>query len=822
MSRTSAVVATTAMLVGVTATAGLAARKPQVAKPALTASVGALTNSSAVTFTFHSTDATKYVCSLDTKRGGCTSPKQYAGLTEGAHTFSVFGTKAGARRSAAAVFHWTVDLTPPPAVTFVGVPINPVSSANAPDITFSSSEAGDRFSCQLDLGTPFSCSAGTPGSTQSQTATGNGAHVLTVTPTDAAGNVGPSTTAGWQIDNVGPTVVISDPPGTNPASQVTVHITVVGAKATNGVTCTLDSGGPHPVDLGCSLTNGTNTLVVDTASDATYTLLVTATDAAGNTGSDSATWIRNHLAPAPPVLSGPAAYINDPSSSAAEVSWTQNAGDSYTCTIDGNSAPCTTASTFDPPGVGSDGVHSATVADATTGSSASTWTWTLDTVKPTLTVTGGPGARTNAGIVTVAISADAGNGAVAPIASVVCTLTINGTAQAPGDCPANGEFAMAGDGSYGLAVVATDAAGNATTVDRSWVLDRVAPTAAVTHLTSLTGPINVSFNEPVTALLPGSTALSLTDTAGLVPTAIACRTAAGTKVSCSSTFRTVAVTPKKALVPGQHYTLTVTKGAVHDVAGNASGRVLRSYRAQRTLEENSVAFVPAWQTARSKSAFGGSFVREHLAGAQASYRFRGSSIKWLTVTGPTQGKALVRVDGHKQPVVNNYAASTHYRVARTFSKLGAGAHRLTITVLGRKGAKAGRGTFVSVDAFKVGTTVTKSPALAMTWRRAANTGFLGGHAAVGDLAGETFKLTFRGTSVTWRTLTSRTQGIAKIYLDGALKATIDNFSSTAKYRVARTLSKLVDRVHTLRIVVTGRHHTGGKGTQVTVDRVAVG
>jgi len=79
-----------------------------------------------------------------------------------------------------------------------------------------------------------------------------------------------------------------------------------------------------------------------------------------------------------------------------------------------------------------------------------------------------------------------------------------------------------------------------------------------------------------------------------------------------------------------------------------------------------------------------------------------------------------------------------------------------------------------------------------------------------------------GTSVTWRTLTSRTQGIAKIYLDGALKATIDNFSSTAKYRVARTLSKLVERVHTLRIVVTGRHHTGGKGTQVTVDRVAVG
>jgi hypothetical protein len=816
------VVATTAMLVGLTATAGLAARKPQVAKPTLTASVGTLTNTSAATFTFHSTDATKYVCTLDSKRGACTSPKQYAGLTEGAHTFSVFGTKPGARRSAAAVFRWTIDLTPPPAVTFVGVPSNPVTSANAPDITFSSSEGNDTFSCQLDFGTPFSCNAGTPGSTQTQTALGNGAHVLTVTPTDAAGNVGPSATAGWQIDNVGPTVVISDKPADpNPFTSVTVHINVVGANATNGVACTLGNGSPHPTTIDCSsISNGTKQPLTlnGLTNGTTYTLQVTATDVAGNSGSDTATWTMSSTAPVPPLLDGPNAYTRDKN---PQITWDASSGDTFSCTVDGG-APATCPEPFSPAGVGTDGVHTVTVADSTTGSSASSWSWTLDTVNPALTVTGGPGARTNAGTVTFGISPDGGNGAVAPIASVVCTLTMNGAVQSTGGCPADGEFAMAGDGSYALAVVATDAAGNATTVNRSWVVDRVAPTATVTHLTSLTGPINVGFNEPVTALLPASAALSLTDTAGVVPTAIACRTAAGTKVSCNSTFRTVAVTPKKPLVPGQHYTLTVTKGAVHDIAGNASARIIRTYRAQRTLEENSVAFVSAWQTAKSKSAFGGSFVREHLAGAQASYRFRGSSITWMTVTGPTQGKALVRIDGHKKPVVDNYSASTHYRVARTFGKLGAGAHRLTITVLGRKGAKAGHGTFISVDAFKVGTTVTKSPALAMSWRRAANAGFFGGHAAVGDLAGETFKLTFRGTSVTWRTLTSRTQGIAKVYLDGALKATIDNFSSTAKYRVARTLSKLVDKVHTLRIVVTGKHHTGGKGTQVTVDRVAIG
>ncbi|HET7311302.1 MAG TPA: Ig-like domain-containing protein [Mycobacteriales bacterium] len=808
-----------------TATAGLAAAKPRVTQPVLTENVAKLTNSAGVEFTFTSPNATKYVCTLDAKHGPCTSPKQYAGLTEGTHNFSVYGTRNGARRSAPASFRWTIDLTPPPAVTFVGVPTTPV--ATSPDITFSSTEATDTFSCRIDLGAAFACDAGTPGSTKTTAVLGNGAHLLTVTPTDAAGNVGPSATAGWQIDTVGPKVVISDPPGDpNPASSVTVHLTVVGAKSPNGVTCTLGDGSPHPVSIDCSsISNGANQPLTLTglADGTTYTLQVTATDDAGNTGSDTATWTRNSAAAAPPVLSGPDAYTR---STNPQITWDASSGDTFSCTVDGSS-PATCPEPFSPATVkatiGTDGVHTVTVADANTGSSASTWTWTLDTVDPGLTVTGGPGPRTNAAVATFAISADAGSGAVAPISSVVCTLTVNGVAQAPEACPATGEFAMAGDGSYALAIVATDAAGNATTVNRSWVLDRVAPTASVTHLTSLTGPINVVYDEVVTSLVPASAALSLTDTAGEVPTTIACRTSTGSAVACASgNFRTVALTPKHALVPGEHYTVTVVKGSVHDLAGNNAGRLTRDFRAHRTLEENSIAFVPAWQRATSKSAFGGSFVREHAAGAQAAYRFRGRSITWMTVTGPTQGKALVRVDGHKKPIVNNYAASTHYRVARTFGKLGAGVHRLTITVLGKKGARAGRGTFVSVDAFKVGTTVRKTPAITMTWKRIANSQFLGGHAAVGELAGEAYTLSFRGTSVTWRTLTSRTQGIAKVYLDGVLKATVDNYSSSAAYRVARTWSKLADRVHTLRIVVTGKHHAGARGSRVTVDRVTIG
>src|SRR4051812_2445146 len=147
VSRVVSVVATAAVVVGMTASAGLAKPKPRVTKPTLTANIPANTNATGVTFTFSSPDATKDTCTLDAKKAACPSPKTYTGLPEGAHNFSVVGTRTGARASLPAAFSWTVDRTPPPAVTFIGVPPGPVAVAGAPDIRFVAGEAGDTFSC---------------------------------------------------------------------------------------------------------------------------------------------------------------------------------------------------------------------------------------------------------------------------------------------------------------------------------------------------------------------------------------------------------------------------------------------------------------------------------------------------------------------------------------------------------------------------------------------------------------------------------------------------------------------------------------------------
>ena len=90
-----------------------------------------------------------------------------------------------------------------------------------------------------------------------------------------------------------------------------------------------------------------------------------------------------------------------------------------------------------------------------------------------------------------------------------------------------------------------------------------------------------------------------------------------------------------------------------------------------------------------------------------------------------------------------------------------------------------------------------------------------------DLANSTVQLTFRGTGVTWYTLTGVNQGKAAVYIDGVRKATFDNYTSSTTYGVKRVVSGLSDAVHTLKIVVLGKHRSAATGSLITVDRLLV-
>jgi hypothetical protein len=160
----------------------------------ITSSPPSLTNSKTATFTFIANElGSTFKCSKDgASYGSCTSPKTYTLLSEGSHTFSVEAIDPAGNTGGPATYTWTIDVTKP-VTTITSGPANPTSSTTA-TFTFTASEGGVTFSCQLDSGTVSSCT-----SPKTYTGLAPGQHFFYVYATDQAGNVGSTAQWKWTI-----------------------------------------------------------------------------------------------------------------------------------------------------------------------------------------------------------------------------------------------------------------------------------------------------------------------------------------------------------------------------------------------------------------------------------------------------------------------------------------------------------------------------------------------------------------------------------------------------------------------------------------------
>lgn len=85
-------------------------------------------------------------------------------------------------------------------------------------------------------------------------------------------------------------------------------------------------------------------------------------------------------------------------------------------------------------------------------------------------------------------------------------------------------------------------------------------------------------------------------------------------------------------------------------------------------------------------------------------------------------------------------------------------------------------------------------------------------------AGSTATLTFTGTAVKWIGFSDPWSGIAQVYLDGALAATVDTYAANqAAQAVQYSIANLSNAGHTLSIVATGTHSSQSAGAWVWVD-----
>lgn len=360
----------------------------------------------------------------------------------------------------------------------------------------------------------------------------------------------------------------------------------------------------------------------------------------------------------------------------------------------------------------------------------------------------------------------------------------------------------------------------------TWSVDNTPPTALAAG-GSLAG-LAVVFSEPV--LGASGTTLTWTDasTGAVVAGTTTCRNGSTTTACNASTGVTSAtLVTTSALLPGATYQVTVpSSGTITDLAGTPMASTTLTTRASLVAQETSAPAVVRWRSVPASAASGGSYAVAHRQGARTTFTFTGTAATWYAVRGPAMGTATVYVDGAAKKVVNLWASTPSYgAVAYAATGLTSAQHTLMVVVNGTKGTSTATDTNVSVDRFTSGATTVQQdgPGVVTTWRRVATTSASGGGYSLEDLAGASHATAFRGTGVTWYAVAGPGMGRASVYVDGALKATVDLFATATTYgRVGYGVTGLsATALHTVKVVVLGTHRTGASGSAVTVDRFVV-
>ena len=420
----------------------------------ITAAPSGVVSSTSATISFSSPDSpVTFECQVDgAAYAGCSSPLLLTGLGQGPHTVLVRAVFQGSLRDPSpASATWTVD-TVGPTTTITAGPSGTVG-AGATSFSFTANEPAT-FTCRLDGGAPYACT-----SPEGLGALGSGSHTFGVRATDGAGNSGPEATRTWTVDAVAPVVTITGQPAT-PTQQTSGTVTFTVDDNTATVECRLDGG----VWATCASPTTRTGLA-----DGTHVLEVRATDPAGNVSDPaSAQWRVDTTAPVVTITTGPTGSITTPT---ATLGFTVSEEADTFCRVDGGAfTPCTSPHAF--TGL-ADGVRTlqvrATDAAGNTGPTAQR-VLTVDTVAPTVTITGGPTGTVSQTGATVTFTVDE--------SPVTTRCSLDGAAFTV--CTSPVTYVGLDQGVHTIRVQATDAAGNTGQIaSRTWTVDTPEPETTI-------------------------------------------------------------------------------------------------------------------------------------------------------------------------------------------------------------------------------------------------------------------------------------------------------------------------------------------------------
>jgi hypothetical protein len=263
-----------------------------------------------------------------------------------------------------------------------------------------------------------------------------------------------------------------------------------------------------------------------------------------------------------------------------------------------------------------------------------------------------------------------------------------------------------------------------------------------------------------------------------------------------------------------------------------------------------------WYTHGSGAHSGGSAVLAMDASTKLSLTFQGTGIAWIGTREPTAGMAWVRVDG-KNYLVDTYSKEEKNNTPiASFFGLNQGAHTLEIEVSGGRNILA-KGTWVWVDAFDIYTsgdsptpTPTAAPSATPTstptptpgpsptpgtmrvddtdariayvgsWfaNSSPQANHSGGTARLSMDTGDTATFSFQGTGIRWIGVRDAWAGIARVFVDGNLLATVDTYAPMDEtHTLLFAADGLGAGTHAIRLEVTGTRNASSGGAWIWLD-----
>ena len=437
-------------------------------------------------------------------------------MAQGAETLSATQTDAAGNSSAAGTRVVTVDTLAP---TVTGVLVSAGDAINASEFTAGvtitgAAEAGARVDITFaDTTTVRSVTAGSTGAwTYTLTkadisAMGQGSETFTVKATDAAGNTGIAASTTISIDTAAPTMssfalTTASDSGTKADGKSNVAAPTIQLTAELGSTLSIDLGKGAGYQAAGTGTGASQTLTAGSAytADASYTIKVKSTDAAGNATERSGSYTYDATVATPALALASDTSVGQKVTSSGTVNVTGlESGATWEYSL--NAGSTWTAGSGSSVALTGDGSKSITVRQTDTAGNLSTASSALAFTLDTLVATP-----------TLALNSDTGSSAADKISQSgvvnVSGLESGGTWRYSTDGGTNwtagvkSSVTLTGDGSKSVTVQQTDVAGNVSTTSTAlaFTVDTTIakPTVSLSSDTGSSASDNISSSALVT------------------------------------------------------------------------------------------------------------------------------------------------------------------------------------------------------------------------------------------------------------------------------------------------------------------------------------